>query len=347
MPLATIPAVDRDAILNALDVFDHEYRNTKEWESWTGKENHHFAIKHDEKLYPVKLTVSLATGLHVSEMHAGWGSNYTNTYIDDRGFKIVELRDHNPLQKRNPPWARDELILALDLYLENRVSPPGQSSNEVQELSALLNRLGAQLNTKSYEGYRNPNGVHMKLMNFRGLDDEHPGVGLPHTGRGDKDIWNEFANDPTHCHQVAKTIRTAIESLEQTAEDEPDLEDEGIMEAEEGRAVTRVHIKRERSRKLVARKKKSVLNKIGYLECEACGFRFDQMYGERGEGFIECHHTKPVHTLEPNQKTHIKDLSLLCSNCHRMIHAKRPWLTIEELRLIPEFQKILSSDEND
>jgi 5-methylcytosine-specific restriction enzyme A len=347
MPLVIIPDVDRDAIFIALDVFDRDHRDTKEWESWTEKENHHFAIEHDEKFYPVKFTVSLATGLHVGEMHAGWGSNYTNTYIDDRGFKIVELRESNPLRKRNPPWARDELILALDLYLENRASPPGQSSNEVQELSTLLNRLGAQLNAQSYEGYRNPNGVYMKLMNYRGLDDEHPGDGLAHAGRGDKEVWNEFSGDPSHCKKVAKTIRAAIEALEHTVEDEPDLEDEGITEAEEGRAVTRVHIRRERSRKLVARKKKSVLKKVGFLECEACGFRFDQVYGERGEGFIECHHTKPVHTLEPNEKTHIKDLSLLCSNCHRMIHAKRPWLSVEELRSIPELQKILINDEND
>ena len=29
-----------------------------------------------------------------------------------------------------------------------------------------------------------------------------------------------------------------------------------------------------------------------------------------------------------------EDLSLLCSNCHRMIHRKKKWLTIDELKNI-------------
>jgi predicted HNH restriction endonuclease len=54
-------------------------------------------------------------------------------------------------------------------------------------------------------------------------------------------------------------------------------------------------------------------------------------YGARGEGFIECHHTKPVESLGDDTPTKLSDLALLCSNCHRMIHAKRPWLSLAEL----------------
>jgi NAD(P)-dependent dehydrogenase (short-subunit alcohol dehydrogenase family) len=35
--------------------------------------------------------------------------------------------------------------------------------------------------------------------------------------------------------------------------------------------------------------------------------------------------------LQAAQTTRIEDLRLLCSNCHRTVHAKRPWLSIEEL----------------
>jgi hypothetical protein len=52
----------------------------------------------------------------------------------------------------------------------------------------------------------------------------------------------------------------------------------------------------------------------------------------RGEGFIEVHHAVPVHQLLPDATTKIADLHLLCANCHRMIHARRPWLTVEELK---------------
>jgi 5-methylcytosine-specific restriction protein A len=54
--------------------------------------------------------------------------------------------------------------------------------------------------------------------------------------------------------------------------------------------------------------------------------------GLRGKGFIEAHHTKPVETLVESSKTKLEDLALLCANCHRMVHAARPWLSIEALQ---------------
>jgi hypothetical protein len=45
----------------------------------------------------------------------------------------------------------------------------------------------------------------------------------------------------------------------------------------------------------------------------------------------EAHHVKPVHTLKPGDKTRLEDFALLCSNCHRMVHAKRLWLNLERL----------------
>jgi 5-methylcytosine-specific restriction protein A len=69
-----------------------------------------------------------------------------------------------------------------------------------------------------------------------------------------------------------------------------------------------------------------------YLKCEACSFDFKATYGPRGARFIEAHHIKPVHTLVPGSKTRLEDLALFCSNCHRMVHVQRPWLTIQELK---------------
>jgi 5-methylcytosine-specific restriction enzyme A len=77
-----------------------------------------------------------------------------------------------------------------------------------------------------------------------------------------------------------------------------------------------------------------VLKAKGKLECEACSFDFGVTYGERGKGFIEAHHIKPVHTLVAGEKTRLEDLVMLCSNCHRIVHTKRPWLTVAELRLL-------------
>jgi 5-methylcytosine-specific restriction protein A len=73
---------------------------------------------------------------------------------------------------------------------------------------------------------------------------------------------------------------------------------------------------------------------VGRLQCEGCSFDFAQTYGDRGQGFMEAHHTRPVHELDPDHVTRLADLALVCANCHRMIHARRPWLTLPELRAL-------------
>lgn len=234
---------------------------------------------------------------------------------------------------RNPTWNRDELIVALDLYIRHAGNPPGKTSAEITELSDLLNRMGAQQGRQAT--YRNANGVYLKMMNFRSLDPTYTQAGqkgMSHRGKGEEGVWNDFAHDPDHLRQVATAIRETVEggAVQIIAPDD----DDDTTEGEEGRVLTRVHRARERNRAIVDRKKRAVLQKEGVLRCEACCFDFEATYGERGRGFIECHHTKPIHTLLPGTKTKLADLALLCSNCHRMVHAARPWLSVPQLRQI-------------
>ena len=70
--------------------------------------------------------------------------------------------------------------------------------------------------------------------------------------------------------------------------------------------------------------------------CNMLQERVQGLYSARGRGFIECHHSKPVHTLVEGTRTKLEDLALLCANCHRMVHATRPWLSISELRAMIE-----------
>lgn len=68
--------------------------------------------------------------------------------------------------------------------------------------------------------------------------------------------------------------------------------------------------------------------------CEACGFIFENFYGEIGSGFIEVHHKKMLTSDKGKSRlTTLSDVSVVCANCHRMIHraGKEP-LTIKELQ---------------
>ena len=97
---------------------------------------------------------------------------------------------------RNPVWSRDELILAMDLYVRHRPTLPGPRHAELVALSDLLNRIGRLSGTTMNEVYRNPNGVAMKLQNFRRLDPDQGGKGLKAGGRGEEDVWNTFIGIP-------------------------------------------------------------------------------------------------------------------------------------------------------
>jgi 5-methylcytosine-specific restriction enzyme A len=66
---------------------------------------------------------------------------------------------------------------------------------------------------------------------------------------------------------------------------------------------------------------KKIKKKLGYI-CEVCDFDFEEMYGEVGKEYIEAHHLKPISELKIGESRSITqhDFSVLCSNCHRMIH---------------------------
>ena len=98
----------------------------------------------------------------------------------------------------------------------------------------------------------------------------------------------------------------------------------------EGKKLLRKHICRERNPKVIKIAKEKFLAKHGKLYCEACGFRFTDKYDIADE-FIEGHHIIPISELPEDAETKPEEIVMLCSNCHRVIHKKRPWLKRHEL----------------
>ncbi|MGQ5225085.1 HNH endonuclease [Streptomyces sp. yara] len=134
--------------------------------------------------------------------------------------------------------------------------------------------------------------------------------------------------------EVAQRIRDGIITGDFQALP-PDAEEEDDYSAREGRLLIRRHRSRERDQRLRKRKIDAALRQGHGLACEACGFDFEATYGVRGAGYIECHHVVPLHEVGEG-RTKLRDLALICSNCHRMIHRKAPWPTPEELRRLIE-----------
>lgn len=234
---------------------------------------------------------------------------------------------------KNQKWKRDELILSLDLYF--RVSPIHTSAKhpEIVALSKLLRSLPIHTPDEQQQDFRNPNGVYMKLCNFLRFDPSYHGKGLTAGSKLDEDIWNEFSDNKAQLERIALAIKNNAVLLS------PCPPEENEEEFAEGSVLTRTHRIRERNPSITKRKKTQVLAQTGKLECTICGFNFAIVYGHIGNGFAECHHNKPVSELIPGEKTKLSDLSIICANCHRMIHRAKPWLSPGELRSKIEIEK--------
>lgn len=122
-------------------------------------------------------------------------------------------------------------------------------------------------------------------------------------------------------HESRKKIRTILG-------DEPlDVD----YEAVEGQPKLRAHLSRERDAKLTKLKKRSVLDAEGKLACEVCAFDFAAKYGRRGYEFCEVHHLRKISDAKGSVVTALRDLAIVCSNCHRMLHRGIPMPTLRQL----------------
>jgi len=306
-----------------------------------GKARRYVVLGQQGSSYDSKAIVGVAHGYQfpgagpLTAAEFSGGEATVTAKLNALGFDVVAASPvpaGNPEDNagRNPSWTRDELILALDCYSRHQGNPP-RSSVEIGDLSVVLNRFQKLLGSRHAETLRNANGVYMKMMNFRRFDPAFIGNGKSGLSRGDRleeEVWETFHADPTRLTAVANAIRNQLTPGDHLRSLEIGVD----LEAPEGKVLTNLHKQRERNRELVRAKKRRALAAFGGLRCEVCAFDFSAIYGERGHGFIECHHTKPVETLSENARTRLSDLALLCSNCHRMVHSRRPWLSLSDLR---------------
>lgn len=120
--------------------------------------------------------------------------------------------------------------------------------------------------------------------------------------RAEVDIWATI-NNPNKPHEKNKA-------------DAIDYEPYGY----EGERKYELHKSIERDRKLRNKKVSVFIEENGKLFCELCQFSFVETYPFLSTDIIEVHHIVPLSTLTKGKKVELKDLMLLCSNCHFAVH---------------------------
>ena len=246
---------------------------------------------------------------------------------------------------RNPKWHRDEVILALDLYFQLEPGQIHARNQKIIELSNILNSLPIYNESPQNNDFRNANGVGLKLSNFLAIDPEYEGKGMKSFSKLDKEVFEEFHSNKKELSRIANTIKKTAQNTELAVKIYriEDDEKENDFSVREGETIYKLHKLRERNPKINKKKKDSYFKKNGKLDCEVCGFDFFEKYGKLGKGFIECHHRVPLAKFDGEKKTTIKDLALVCANCHRMLHRDLSALTVEELKKITTANKVSSS----
>ncbi|MGW3594311.1 HNH endonuclease [Streptomyces sp. NPDC005167] len=326
-------AISRDDILKTLA--EHDDRGA---EAFLAKYEYgkatKYVILHAGKEYDSKAIAGVAhkhqhgRPLANDELSGGVGRGQAVEWLKREGFTIGVTR--------NPKWTRDELILACDVVARNGWKELDADDPRIAELSGYLQLLSAYPLEERASTYRNHNGCARKtsdiVTNRRGYEGKRT-----KGGRLDQEVADDFEKRPAEMAQAAELLRQGLRhgTLEVVTED--DLEDDAEDEASapEGKVLYRRHRTRERNKTLRKKKIAAVQKAGGTLACEACGFDFEAVYGDRGKGYIECHHVVPLHEAGEGT-TKLSDLALICSNCHRMIHRSAPWPTPAELRTLVE-----------
>lgn len=320
--------VTRAAVLTAIQEFDRLGRDEFLRSAGFGQARSYF-LAYNGQVYDSKAIFGYAHGAATGEP-LSWrdftGGDKTVAHrLRELGFEVQA--------PRNPDWTRDEIILACALVEQNGWRQLEDHDRRVVELSQLLQTPAIHPVVGRRGDFRNTAGVARKTAD---IATRHPDYrGRPTNGnRLDREVLEDFLRDPEAMQTRAAAIRSTLLAWDEgePALLDPDYDDTG---AEEGGVLLREHLKRERDPRLRARKLQDARRRGQAIACEACGFDFHRTYGERGVGYIECHHRTPL-GVTGKVKTRLGDLALLCSNCHRMIHRTKEWLTVEQLRTLIE-----------
>src|SRR4051794_7722128 len=111
-------------------------------------------------------------------------------------------------RSRSQAWLRDELILALDLYLQSGVNA---SPEERQAPSDTLRAIPIERELANQPSFRSRASVSYKLGNFDAINPATQAAGFDHSGSQDAEVFDEFAHDPAMVADMAAAIRANLE----------------------------------------------------------------------------------------------------------------------------------------
>ena len=235
-----------------------------------------------------------------------------------------------PSLPKNPRTADN-----LKIYMVSHISMDGEllkhntraniypNPEEVVELTAVGREIVEAVLDSEWSTWRSSRPMPPTAKPYRSIEEYFlNGIGIAVDG-GDERRNDETWNQHDERQKAGVLTDDDLEGLKRLPQ----------AEFEEGRKRLRMHARLEhvRNSALVRNAKRLFKKEHGKFFCEACGFVFEHQYGSRVRDFIEAHHRTPIADLKETVRVTSKDLAMVCSNCHRMLHRPK-WITIEQLR---------------
>ena len=208
-------------------------------------------------------------------------------------------------------FTRDEAILALDVLYLSEMQRVSADSEEIADLSALLNRLPIHPIENRRADFRNARGVTGQLMRFRSSC--NTGKRDPSVGMLFFNVAFEFENRIEDLHKIAVAIRRNEPYYPSGFDTQS--EDIGFPE---GVLLGHLH----RTIEVRATAKFDLAN-----HCEICSLRPELCYIPC-EGLLQPHLIVPPVDLNGKKKYGPESFITVCPTCHAVLHRIRPWRTL-------------------
>ncbi len=108
---------------------------------------------------------------------------------------------------RSPNWLEEEVMLALDLYLNRDLAWFNRMANTTREIVALSELLNClDLHKERPNNFRSVGSIRMKMANFMALDKRYTKKSLGNVGNLDRTVWEKFYKNPKDLHDKCVEI---------------------------------------------------------------------------------------------------------------------------------------------
>lgn len=194
-----LAAVTRSNVLNAIGEFDSLGRRSFLSEHHFGPARTYF-IDYETRLYDSKAIMGYAHGVATGEFLGSkdftGGEQAVVRPLERLGFDVLSVR--------NPPWTRDEIILAGELVLENNWRQLESGDSRVRDLSEALQSPAIHPGRR-HPDFRNPAGVARKTWNI--VNESSNG------NRLDREVFLDYQARPDEMRAEAKRIRERLRAV--------------------------------------------------------------------------------------------------------------------------------------